>query len=128
MGVRTSVSASGYLSSGLHISRRGACEEISGAYEKTSTNGKFLYHKPSELSCRCSPQFCPLLKKTLMCLKLFLSALALSAPEAFPPIFEMSSQLPVYSSSSFSSSSFALFPPLSRALVSIQNERDVAEF
>ncbi|XP_045647062.1 protein AMBP [Ursus americanus] len=26
--------------------RRGACEEISGAYEKTSTNGKFLYHKP----------------------------------------------------------------------------------
>ncbi|GAB5580049.1 tissue factor pathway inhibitor [Prionailurus iriomotensis] len=26
--------------------RRGTCEEISGAYEKTDTDGKFLYHKP----------------------------------------------------------------------------------
>uniref|UniRef100_A0A8C8ZKG6 Protein AMBP n=1 Tax=Prolemur simus TaxID=1328070 RepID=A0A8C8ZKG6_PROSS len=26
--------------------RKGVCEEISGAYEKTSTEGKFLYHKP----------------------------------------------------------------------------------
>ncbi|XP_053421048.1 protein AMBP [Nycticebus coucang] len=25
--------------------RKGVCEEISGAYEKTSTDGKFLYHK-----------------------------------------------------------------------------------
>lgn len=52
MGVRTSVSPSGYLSSGLSTSRRGTCEEISGAYEKTSTNGKFLYRKPSKLSRR----------------------------------------------------------------------------
>nr|XP_025743858.1 protein AMBP isoform X1 [Callorhinus ursinus]XP_025743859.1 protein AMBP isoform X1 [Callorhinus ursinus]XP_025743860.1 protein AMBP isoform X1 [Callorhinus ursinus] len=26
--------------------RRGTCEELSGAYEKTSTNGKFFYHNP----------------------------------------------------------------------------------
>lgn len=32
------------------ICRKGVCEEISGAYEKTDTNGKFRYHKASKCS------------------------------------------------------------------------------
>ena len=51
---------SGYLSFGVYISRRGTCEEISGAYEKTDTDGKFLYHKPSKLNWRHPPQLSPL--------------------------------------------------------------------
>ena len=62
-GVRTMVSTRYYLSFGLFISRKGVCESISGTYEKTSTDGKFLFHKASKLSQRGRPQFSPLLKK-----------------------------------------------------------------
>jgi hypothetical protein len=30
------------------IARRGVCEEITGAYQKTDIDGKFLYHKSSK--------------------------------------------------------------------------------
>lgn len=47
-GVGTVVSCRSDLSFGSFISRKGVCEEISGAYEKTGTDGKFLYHKSSK--------------------------------------------------------------------------------
>lgn len=61
-GVRTRIS----LSFGLFISRKGVCEEISETYEKTDTDGKFLYHKSSKLSRRRHPQSSPLLKNAFM--------------------------------------------------------------
>ena len=33
---------------GFMIARRGVCEEITGAYQKTDIDGKFLYHKSSK--------------------------------------------------------------------------------
>lgn len=84
MGVRTSVSPSGYLSSGLSTSRRGTCEEISGAYEKTSTNGKFLYRKPSKWS-REVPHSSALGRKDLnMSYALFLRRLSVPLKPSLP--------------------------------------------
>lgn len=81
-GVRTTVSTRYYLSFGLLFSRKGVCESISGAYERTSTDGKFLFHKASKLSQRGRLRFSPLLKKCLMSYALFLSA-----PTTIPPTF-----------------------------------------
>lgn len=67
-GVRTMVSTRYYLPGSLFISRKGVCESISGIYEKTSTDGKFLFHKASKLSQRGLPQFSPSLKKNAWCL------------------------------------------------------------
>ncbi|XP_004595032.2 protein AMBP [Ochotona princeps] len=49
MSVSTLVLGEGATETEISMSstrwRKGVCEEISGAYEKTDTNGKFLYHK-----------------------------------------------------------------------------------
>ena len=114
-GVRTMVSTRYYLSFGLFISRKGVCESISGTYEKTSTDGKFLFHKASKLSQRGRPQFSPLLKKCLMSYALFLFA-----PTTVPPIFLQCYLAPLQILPSFSFSlSFFLFLSLAPTLMTL---------
>ena len=92
-GVRTMVSTRYYLHFGLFISRKGVCESISGTYEKTSTDGKFLYHKASKLSQRGHPQFSPSLKK----MPDILSSLPLCPYSHSSHFSAMSSSLPLNS-------------------------------
>lgn len=81
----------------LLISRNGVCEELSGFFEKTDTNGKFRFHKSSKLGQRRCLQFSPLLKKKKKYLSVISSFLCLSflSPCNLSSSFsEMSSSLP----------------------------------